>query len=61
MIEVSQLCDEWWETTHEDSINLLDKVFTKDEELRRGVRKALISTTLAVTFCYSIAIEKGAI
>lgn len=28
--EVAFLCDEWWEVTHEDNINNLEKVFRHD-------------------------------
>ena len=35
--EVAFLCDEWWEVTHEDNINNLEKVFRHDM-LRRAVR-----------------------
>ena len=28
--EVAFLCDEWWEVTHEDSINNLEKAFRHD-------------------------------
>ena len=38
MSEVAFLCDEWWEITHDDNLNYFDKVFTKDELLRRAVR-----------------------
>lgn len=38
MSEVAFLCDEWWEITHDDNLNHFDKVFTKDELLRRAVR-----------------------
>ena len=35
--EVAFLCEEWWEVTHEDSINNLEKAFRHDQ-LRRAVR-----------------------
>jgi hypothetical protein len=38
MSEVAFLADEWWEITHEDNINHLDKVFQKDDAVRRAVR-----------------------
>ena len=28
--EVAFLCDEWWEITHEDNINNLEKAFKHD-------------------------------
>lgn len=60
MNEVAFLCDEWWEITHEDNINYLDKVFQKDDALRRAVRQSLISLLLVVTTCYNYAIEQCA-
>lgn len=55
--EVAYLCDEWWEVTHEDNINFLDKVF-KHDLLRRAVRQCLIAILLTVTTCYAYSIEK---
>ena len=55
--EVAFLCDEWWEITHDDNINNLEKVFRHDE-LRRAVRQGLISVLLTVTTCYGYSIEK---
>ena len=59
MGEIAFICDEWWEITHQDNLNNFDKVFTKDEDLRRAVRKTLICMLLAVTLSYAISIEKG--
>ena len=36
--EVAFVSDEWWEITHQDNLNYFDKVFQKDEFLRRAVR-----------------------
>jgi hypothetical protein len=55
--EVAFLCDEWWEVTHENNINNLERVF-KHDQLRRAVRQALISILLSVTTCYAYSIEK---
>ena len=55
--EVAFLCDEWWEVTHEDNINSLEKVFRHDG-LRRAVRQSLISILLTMTTCYAYSIEK---
>lgn len=38
MSEVAFLADEWWEITHEDNINHFDKVFQKDDQMRRAIR-----------------------
>ncbi len=54
------LCEEWWEITHEDNLNYLDRLF-KDEKVRRAVRQSIILELLAVTFCYSISSEKSSI
>ena len=54
--EVAFLCDEWWEVTHEDNLNSLEKVF-KHDSLRRAVRQGLISILLSVTTCYAYSIE----
>lgn len=56
--EIAFLCDEWWEITHEDNLNYLDKVFQKDDHMRRAVRQSLITIMLVVTTCYSYAIEQ---
>lgn len=58
MSEVAFLSDEWWEITHEDNINHFDRVFQKDDTMRRAVRQALISIMLVVTTCYSYSIER---
>ena len=52
------MCDEWWEVTHTDNINNLDRVFLKQDDLRRAVRHALISMLLTVTCIYAYSIEK---
>jgi hypothetical protein len=51
------LSDEWWEITHNDNLNYLDKVFQKDEQMRRAVRQSLLAMTLVVTACYAYSIE----
>jgi hypothetical protein len=35
--DIAMFCEEWWEITHEDNLNYLDRLF-KDEKVRRGVR-----------------------
>lgn len=35
--DIALLCEEWWEITHEDNLNYLDRLF-KDEIVRRSVR-----------------------
>lgn len=57
ILEAAALCDEWWEVTHADNINSLDKVFPHHAELRRAVRQALIAMLLSVTFVYASSIE----
>lgn len=55
--EVAYICDEWWEVTHEDNINNLEKVFRHDK-LRRAVRQSMITVLLTVTACYAYSIER---
>jgi hypothetical protein len=52
------LCEEWWEITHEDNLNYLDRLF-KDETVRRAVRQSIILELLSVTVCYAITSEKS--
>lgn len=59
MSEAVILVDEWWELTHQDSINTLDRVFLKYEDLRRAIRHAIIALLLVVTCVYAYAIEKS--
>ena len=54
------LCEEWWEITHEDNLNYLDRLF-KDEKVRRAVRQSIILELLAVTVCYAISSEKSSV
>jgi len=56
--DVALLCEEWWEITHEDNINYLDRLF-KDEKVRRGIRQSIILELLTVTVCYAITSEKS--
>jgi len=35
------MSEEWWEITHENNLNYLDRLF-KDEIVRRSVRQAII-------------------
>lgn len=55
---ISQLCEEWWDTTDGSNVNHLDKLF-KNQDLRRAVRKTQILELLAVTACYTVTNEKG--
>jgi hypothetical protein len=55
--EVAFLCDEWWEVTHENSLNQLDTIFTLDTLLRRSVRKVGIVILMVVTITYSYSLE----
>jgi len=59
MSEAVILVDEWWELTHQDSINNLDRVFLKYEDLRRAIRHAIITMLLVVTCVYTYGIEKS--
>lgn len=52
------LCEEWWEITHNDNINYIDRLF-KDEKVRRAVRQSIILELLSVTLCYAITSEKS--
>ena len=54
--EIAFLCDEWWEITHEDSVNHLDKAI-RHNQLRRAVRQCLIVILLTITACYATSIE----
>lgn len=54
---MAYICDEWWEVTHEDNINNLEKVFRHDK-LRRAVRQSMITVLLTVTACYAYSIER---
>jgi len=56
--DVALLCEEWWEITHEDNLNYLDRLF-KDEVVRRSVRQSIILELLSVTICYAITSEKS--
>lgn len=53
------LCEEWWEITHEDNLNYLDRLF-KDDQVRRSVRQSIILELLTVTVCYALTSEKRA-
>ena len=55
--EIAFICDEWWEVTHEDNLNNLEKVFRHDA-LRRAVRQGTILILLTVTTCYAYSIEQ---
>lgn len=35
--DIALLCEEWWEITHDDNLNYLDRLF-KDDIVRRSVR-----------------------
>lgn len=52
------MCEEWWEITHENNLNYLDRLF-KDETVRRSVRQALILQILAITICYVLSSERS--
>jgi len=56
--DIALLCEEWWEITHEDNLNYLDRLF-KDEKVRRSVRQSLILELLGVTASYAIMSEKA--
>ena len=56
--DLSVICDEWWEVTHNDNINSLECVLAKHDDFRRSVRQSLILTSLVVTFIYSYSIEQ---
>ena len=52
------MCEEWWEITHENNLNYLDRLF-KDELVRRTVRQALILEIVTITLCYSLTSERS--
>ncbi len=52
------MCEEWWEITHENNLNYLDRLF-KDDSVRRTVRQALILEIVAITICYSLTSERS--
>ncbi len=56
--DIALLCEEWWEITHEDNINYLDRLF-KDDTVRRSVRQSIILELMSVTVCYAITSEKS--
>lgn len=57
--DIAFLCEEWWEITHENNLNYLDRLF-KDEVVRRSVRQAIILQVLVITLCYAINSERSA-
>jgi hypothetical protein len=56
--DIALLCEEWWEITHEDNINYLDRLF-KDDLVRRGVRQSIILELMSVTVCYAVTSERS--
>lgn len=59
MSDLACTADEWWEVTHENSVNNLDRIFSTHAELRRAVRQAMIGILLSVTFVYTYSLEIG--
>ncbi len=55
---IALLCEDWWEITHEDNLNYLDRLF-RDQKIRRTVRQSIILELLCVTVCYAVASEKA--
>jgi hypothetical protein len=56
--DIALLCEEWWEITHEDNINYLDRLF-KDDLVRRSVRQSIILELMSVTVCYAVTSERS--
>eukprot|EP00347_Sterkiella_histriomuscorum_P018948 403343543 len=56
--DIALLCEEWWEITHEDNLNYLDRLF-KDPIVRRSVRQSIILELFSITICYAITSEKS--
>ena len=56
--DVALMCEEWWEITHDNNINYLDRLF-KDDALRRNVRQAIILQMITVTVCYTLTSERS--
>lgn len=56
--DIALLCEEWWEITHDNNINYLDRLF-KDENVRRSVRQSIILQVISITLCYSITSERS--
>jgi hypothetical protein len=52
------MCEEWWEITHDNNLNYLDRLF-KDDVVRRTVRQALLLEIVAITLCYSLTSERS--
>jgi hypothetical protein len=52
------MSEEWWEITHENNLNYLDRLF-KDEKVRRSVRQAIILQVISFTLCYSLTSERS--
>lgn len=57
--DVALLCEEWWEITHENNLNYLDRLF-KDDATRRSLRMTIILQVISVTLCYALTSEKSA-
>jgi hypothetical protein len=57
--DIALFCEEWWEVTHENNLNYLDRLF-KDDTVRRTVRLAIILQVINITLCYAITSEKSA-
>ena len=56
--DIALLCEEWWEITHDNNINYLDRLF-KDDNVRRSVRQGIILQVISITLCYSITSERS--
>jgi len=52
------MSEDWWEITHENNLNYLDRLF-KDETVRRSVRQALIMQVISITLCYALTSERS--